>query len=29
LDLDTELPGPQGQLVRLVDQGVEPIYELF
>jgi hypothetical protein len=29
LNLDTELPGPQGQPVRLVDQGVEPIHELF
>jgi Protein of unknown function (DUF1501) len=27
--LDTELPGPQGRPLRLVDHGVEPITELF
>ena len=29
LSLDTELPGPQGRPLRLVDHGVEPIHELF
>ena len=29
LSLDTELPGPQGRPLRLVDHGVEPIMELF
>jgi hypothetical protein len=29
LSLDTELSGPEGQPLRLVDQGVEPIHELF
>jgi hypothetical protein len=29
LDLATELPGPQGRPIRLVDHGVEPIHELF
>jgi len=29
IDLDTELPGPQGRPLRLVDHGVEPIGELF
>lgn len=27
--LDTELPGPQGRPLRIVDHGVEPIGELF
>ncbi len=29
ISLDTELPGPQGRPIRLVDHGVEPIGELF
>ncbi|HEY2157599.1 MAG TPA: DUF1501 domain-containing protein [Isosphaeraceae bacterium] len=29
ISLDTELPGPQGRPLRLVDHGVEPIGELF
>src|SRR5262249_44075013 len=29
IHLDTELPGPQSRPIRLVDQGVEPIQELF
>jgi hypothetical protein len=29
IDLDTELPGPQGRPIRIVDHGVEPIGELF
>ena len=29
IDLGTELPGPQGRPIRLVDHGVEPISELF
>jgi hypothetical protein len=29
IHLDTELPGPQGRPLRLVDHGVEPIMELF
>ncbi len=29
VDLDTELPGPDGQPVRVVDPGVEPVMELF
>ncbi len=29
INLDTELPGPQGRPLRLVDHGVEPIGELF
>ena len=29
ITLDTELPGPQGRPIRLVDHGVEPITELF
>lgn len=29
ISLDTELPGPQGRPLRLVDHGVEPIAELF
>jgi hypothetical protein len=29
IDLDTELPGPQGRPIRVVDHGVEPIRELF
>ena len=29
IDLETELPGPQGRPLRLVDHGVEPIGELF
>ena len=29
IDLATELPGPQGRPMRLVDHGVEPISELF
>jgi len=29
VDLDTELPGPQGEPLRLVDGGVEPISELL
>ncbi len=29
IDLATELPGPQGRPLRLVDHGVEPIGELF
>jgi hypothetical protein len=29
LSLDTELPGPDGQPIRLVDQGVKPVHELF
>jgi hypothetical protein len=29
LSLDTELPGPAGEPIRLVDEGVKPIRELF
>ncbi len=29
IDLETELPGPQGRPLRIVDHGVEPIHELF
>jgi hypothetical protein len=29
IELATELPGPQGRPMRLVDHGVEPISELF
>jgi hypothetical protein len=29
IDLATELPGPQGRPIRLVDHGVEPVRELF
>jgi hypothetical protein len=29
IDLDTELPGPQGRPILVVDPGVEPIQELF
>jgi hypothetical protein len=29
ISLDTELPGPQGRPIRVVDHGVEPINELF
>ena len=29
IDLGTELPGPQGRPIRIVDHGVEPIMELF
>ena len=29
IDLELELPGPQGRPLRLVDHGVEPIRELF
>ncbi len=29
IDLATELQGPQGRLIRIVDPGVEPIQELF
>lgn len=29
IDLDTELPGLQGRPIRVVDQGVNPISELF
>ncbi len=29
ISLDTELPGPQGRPLRIVDHGVEPIQELF
>ena len=29
IELDTELPGPQGRPIRLVDSGSEPISELF
>ena len=29
LPLDTDLPGPQGRPIPLVDRGVEPIHELF
>ena len=29
IKLDTELPGPQGRPMRVVDHGVEPIQELF
>jgi hypothetical protein len=29
ISLDTELPGPQGRPIRLVDHGIEPIHELF
>lgn len=29
IDLDTELEGPQGRPIRIVDHGVEPIGELF
>ena len=29
VSLDTELPGPQGRPLRVVDHGVEPIRELF
>jgi hypothetical protein len=29
IDLATELPGPQGRPMRLVDHGIEPISELF
>jgi hypothetical protein len=29
IPIDTELPGPQGRPLRLVDHGVEPIGELF
>ncbi|MDX2038427.1 MAG: DUF1501 domain-containing protein [Isosphaeraceae bacterium] len=29
ISLDTELPGPQGRPIRVVDHGTEPIRELF
>jgi uncharacterized protein (DUF1501 family) len=29
IDLGTELPGPQQRPIRFVDEGVEPIHELF
>jgi uncharacterized protein (DUF1501 family) len=29
IDLETELPGPQGRPYPVVDRGVEPIHELF
>ena len=29
IDLQTELPGPQGRPIPLVDRGIEPIEELF
>jgi Protein of unknown function (DUF1501) len=29
IDLDKDLPGPQGRPIRLVDHGVEPVGELF
>ena len=29
IDLATQLPGPEGQPIRVVDEGVEPIMELF
>jgi uncharacterized protein (DUF1501 family) len=29
IDLDKDLPGPQGRPIRLVDHGIEPISELF
>jgi hypothetical protein len=29
IDLATELPGPQGRPIRLVDHDAEPILELF
>ena len=29
IDLEKDLPGPQGRPIRVVDQGVEPIKELF
>jgi hypothetical protein len=29
IDLETELPGPGGRPMRVVDHGAEPILELF
>ena len=29
IDLEDELPGPQGRPMPMVDRGVEPIQELF
>ncbi len=29
VDLDTDLPGPQSRPIRVVDQGIEPVMELF
>jgi Protein of unknown function (DUF1501) len=29
IDLDKDLPGPQGRPIRLVDHGIEPVGELF
>ena len=29
IPLDTDLPGPQGRPIRVVDHGVEPVLELF
>ncbi len=29
IDLDTRLPGPEGRQVRVVDEGVQPVMELF
>jgi uncharacterized protein (DUF1501 family) len=29
IDLATQLPGPDGKLIGIVDEGVEPIHELF
>ena len=29
IELETELPGPQGRPIRVVDHGVEPVMELF
>ncbi len=29
INLETELPGPQGRPIRVVDHGVEPVMELF
>ncbi|HJY33633.1 MAG TPA: DUF1501 domain-containing protein, partial [Vicinamibacterales bacterium] len=29
IDIDKELPGPQGRPMPVVDRGVEPIRELF
>jgi hypothetical protein len=29
IELDKDLPGPQGRPIRVVDHGVEPVKELF
>ena len=29
LPLDAQLPGPEGKLIRVVEDGVEPVRELF